>query len=75
MILENIDKQGFATFIPTYITKACKIPTPRVYMTDNWIKDMDLNVFDCVKKMMVFGKQFCQKTLRRIRNDQPKHLV
>ena len=33
MILSNTDGQGFTTYIPTYVAKACNLPTPQVYMT------------------------------------------
>ena len=30
-------------------------------MTDKWIKDLDMDVFDCAKKMMLDRKQFHHK--------------
>ena len=53
--------QGFASYGPTYVAQACKLPTPQIYMTKKWIKELDLHVFYCVRKMMVLGKQFHTK--------------
>ena len=78
MILENIDKQVFAAYNPTYITKTCKLPAPHIYMTDKWMKDLDLNVFDYVKKIIVSRKQFRQKHSREYKTTNLRtlyHLV
>ena len=64
MILENTEKWGFVALNLVYITISCKLPSPHVYMIDKWIKDLHFNVFDCVKKMMVSRKKFCQKPSR-----------
>ena len=31
-------------------------------MTDEWVKSVNLDAFECAKRMMVVGKQLCQKT-------------
>ena len=36
----------------------CKVPAPQIFMTNKWVNDMDLDVFDCAKRMMIFEKQF-----------------
>ena len=61
MILSNINGQGLATYSPAYVAQACKLPTAQIYLTKEWIKDLDLDVLDCVRKIMVHGKQFCMK--------------
>ena len=30
-------------------------------MTDEWVKNVNLDVFDCEKRMMIAWKQLCQK--------------
>ena len=58
MILSNINGQGFATYNPKYVAQASKFPIPHIYMTEKWIKELELDVFDYVRRMMVPGKQF-----------------
>ena len=61
MILSNINGQGFSTYILAYVAQACKLPTPQIYLTKKWMKELDLDVFNCVRKMMVHGNLFCTK--------------
>ena len=59
--MSNIDGQGFANYNPTYVAQACKLPTPQIYITEKWIMKLDLDVLDCVSKMMVPRRQFRMK--------------
>ena len=68
MIMLNTEKQHFASFSPSYIAEACKLPAPHIFMTDKWVGDLDLDVLDCAKKMMIFGKQFLHKALGEYEN-------
>ena len=61
MIVTNMEKNPFTSFIPSYIAKSYKLPEPQDFMIDKWIGDMDLYVFDCAKKMMLSGNQFLHK--------------
>ena len=56
MILSNINGQGFAAYNSTYVAQACKLPTPQIYLTEKWMKELDMDVFDCVRKIMVHWK-------------------
>ena len=56
MIISNQEGKSFASFTPAYITKACKFPTPHVMMMDDWVKSVDLDIFECGKRMMVTGR-------------------
>ena len=58
MILLNIDGQGYAAYIPVYMAQAYKLPTAQIYLIEKWLKEMDLDVFDYIRKMMFHGKQF-----------------
>ena len=57
MIISNTKWKAFISFTSTYITKACKLPTPRVMMTNDWVKSVNLDIFECAKQMMVSGKK------------------
>ena len=56
MIMSNINGQGFAAYNPTYVAQACKLPIPQIYLTEKWMKELDFDFFDCVRKMLVHGK-------------------
>ena len=58
MIFSNVDGQGFSTYILSYLSQACKIPTPHIYLIEKWLKELDLDIFDYVRRMMAHGKQF-----------------
>ena len=61
MILSNTEGQGYAAYSPAYVTQACKLPTPQNYLTEEWLKGLDLDVLDSVRRMMVPGKHFCTR--------------
>ena len=35
-----------------------KFPTPQTYLTESWLKDLNLDMVQTVKKMMIPGKKF-----------------
>ena len=37
---------------------AYKLPTPQSYLTEGWLKDLNLDVVETVKRMMIPGKNF-----------------
>ena len=51
MIISNIEGEAFASFTPTYIARE------QVMMTDEWVKNVDLDIMDCAKRMMIVGRQ------------------
>ena len=61
MILSNTEGHGYAAYSPTYVAMAYKLPTPQTYITKGWLKDLNLDVLDNVKRMMVSRKNFCTR--------------
>ena len=57
MIFCNTEGQGYATYSPTYVAMAYKLPTPQTYLTEGWLKDLNIDVLDNVKRMMVPKKK------------------
>ena len=35
------------------------LPTPQTYLTENWLKELNLDMVDTVKKMIILGKNLC----------------
>ena len=58
MILANTEGQGYAAYSPAYVAMAYKLLTPQSYLTEGWLKDLNLDVVETVKRMMILGKNF-----------------
>ena len=62
MILENIEKQGYAAYIPAYVSMSYHLPSPHSYLTEGWLKELGLNLVETMKKMMIPGRNFRTRT-------------
>ena len=58
MILANTEGRGYAAYSPSYVAMAYKLPTRQTYLTENWLKYLNLDMVETVKKMMILGKNF-----------------
>jgi len=58
MILANTVKQGYATYSPTYVSMAYNLTTTQTYLTESWLKELNLDMVETVRKMMIPGKKF-----------------
>ena len=58
MILANTEGQGYATYSPPYVAMAYKMPTHQNYLTEGWLKDLNLDVVEIVKRMTIPRKNF-----------------
>ena len=64
MILSNTKGQGYVAYSPAYVAMAYKLPMPQTYLTEGWLKYLNLDVLDNVKRMMVPGNNFCTRPSR-----------
>ena len=64
MILENTAKQGHVAYNIAYVSMAYHIPSPHAYLKESWLKEMDLDLVETVKWMMIPGKIFRTKPSR-----------
>ena len=62
--MSYIEGQGFDACSPTYVAQACKLPTPHIYLTEEWLKGLDLDILDNVQRIMVLEKQFRTRPYR-----------
>ena len=58
MILANTDKQGYAAYSPRYVSLAYHLPEAQVYLTEDWLKEINLDLVEMLKRMLVPGKNF-----------------
>ena len=58
MILANIAKQGYVAYSPVYVSLAYHLPPTQIYLTEDWLKEINLDLVETVKRMMIPGKNF-----------------
>ena len=58
MILANTAKQGYAAYSPSYVSLAYHLLESRVYLTEDWLKEINLYLVETIKRMMIPGKNF-----------------
>ena len=58
MILENTAKQGYAAYSPAYVSMAYHLPPAQIYLTESWLKEINLDLVETFKRMMILGKNF-----------------
>ena len=40
---------------------AYNLPTTQTYLTENWLKELNIDMVETVKKMMIPGRNFCTR--------------
>ena len=58
MILANTDKQGYAAYNLGYVSLDYHLPEVQVYLTEGWLKEINLDLVETIKRMMVPSKNF-----------------
>ena len=58
MILANTAKQGYAAYNTGYVSLAYHLPEAQVYLTEDWLKEINLDLVETVKRMMIPGNNF-----------------
>ena len=58
IILDNTDKQGYVAYSPSYVSLAYHLPEAQVYLIEGWMKEINLDLVETIKRMMVPGKNF-----------------
>ena len=59
--MADVNGQGFAAYSFAYVAQACKLPIAQIYLTEEWLKELNLDIFYYIKKMMIHGNQFRTK--------------
>ena len=58
MILENTAKQGYVAYSLAYVSKAYHLPPAQVYLAESLLKEINLELVETVKRMMIPGRTF-----------------
>jgi len=58
MILEDVNKQGYAAYSPGYVALAYHLPEAQVFLSDDWLNNIRMDLVETFKKMMLQGKHY-----------------
>ena len=58
MILENADKQGYATYSPGYVALAYHLPEAQIFLSDDWLRNIRMDLVETLKRMLLPGRNF-----------------
>ena len=64
MILANVDKQGYAAYSPGYVALAYHLLEAQVYLTEDWLKAIKMDLVETLKRMLMLGKNFRTRPTR-----------
>ena len=56
MILENVDKQGYAAYSPGYVALAYHLPEAQIYLIEDWLKSIRMDLVETLKRMLLLEK-------------------
>ena len=58
MILENVERQGYAAYSPGYVALAYHLPEAQVFLSDDWLNNIRIDLVETLKKMLLQGKHY-----------------
>ena len=58
MILENVERQGYAAFILGYVVLAYHLPESQVFLSDDWLNSIRMDLVETLKRMLLQGKHY-----------------
>ena len=53
MILENVDKQGYATYSPGYVALAYHFLEAQIFLTEDWMRNIRMDLVETLKRMLM----------------------
>ena len=58
MILENVERQGYAAFSPGYVALAYHLPEAQVFLSDDWLNSIRMDLVETLKRMLLQGEHY-----------------
>ena len=58
MILVNVEGQGYAAFSPGYVALAYHLPEAQVFLSNDWLDNIRMDLVETLKKMLLQGKLY-----------------
>ena len=63
MILGDVNKQGYAAYSPRYVALAYHLREAEVFMSDDWLNNIRMDLIETMKRMMLTGKNFRNRVI------------
>ena len=58
MIIGNVEGQGYTTFSPRYVALAYHLPKSQVFLSNDWLDSIRMDLVETLKKMLLQGKLY-----------------
>ena len=58
MIIEDVNKEGYAAYSPGYVALAYHLPEAQVFLSEDWLRSIRMDLIETMKRMMLTGKHF-----------------
>ena len=58
MIIGNVEGQGYAAFSPGYVALAYHLPKAQVFLSDDWLNSIRMDLVETLKRMLLQGKHY-----------------
>ena len=53
MILENVERQGYAAYSPEYVALAYHLSEAQVFLSDDWLNNIRMDLVETLKRMLL----------------------
>ena len=58
MLIGNVEGQGYATFSPGYVALAYHLPEPKIFLSNDWLDNLRMDLVETLKRMLLPGKLY-----------------
>ena len=58
MLIGNVEDQGYAAFSPGYVALAYHLPESQVFLSDDWLNSIRMDLVETLRRMMLQGKHY-----------------
>ena len=64
MLMGNVEGQGYAAFSPGYVALAYHLPEPQVFLSNDWLDNLRMDLVETLKRMILLGNVYRHKQPR-----------
>ena len=58
MLIGNVEGQGYAAFSPGYMALDYHLPEPQVFLSNDWLDNLRMDLVETLKRMLLPGKLY-----------------
>ena len=58
MLIGNVEGQGYAAFSPGYVALAYHLPEPQIFLSNDWLDNLRMDLVETLKRMLLPGKLY-----------------